>query len=133
MASLNSSQSTVLKGYASNIPNLSVDTRLADFLSMYFACHILAEKLVEYKAGKTMKVFKYTSIISAANYYRYNINSAIIEEIFSTDKKRLLGNYSCRMLRNSFIHTMSKSAKNEIETRFVDLTNYMQQWIDLFK
>jgi len=133
MAALFPQQNTALKGYVKNIPDFSIQTKLGNFLSMYFACHILAGKLVKYKKGKEAKPLRVDMIKSAIKTFGLQIADSVIDEIFSLDAKRVRGNYSCRILRNNYVHNLSKNDKDEIESRFVDLKNYMEQWIDLFK
>ena len=132
MATLTPQQNTALKGYLTNIPDFSTQTKLGDFLSMYFVCHILAGKLVEYKSGKKAKILRVDSLKSAVRTFGLQINDNIIDEIFSLDKGNR-GNYSCRTLRNNYVHNLSKNDKNEIDVRFDNLKSYMEQWINLFK
>ena len=128
MALLNTQQKKALKRYVTDIPDFSTQTKLGEFLAMYFACHILAEKLIEYKKGKKGKQVRTDSIKSAVKTFGLQINGSIIDNIFFSDKK-----YTCRQLRNDYVHKFSEDAKNEIEARFNILKNDMKQWIDLFK
>jgi hypothetical protein len=129
---LSPQQKKALKDMSNEMPDFSTQNMLGDFLSMYFTSHIIAEKLVEYKRnGKKVKQLHVKSIKSAVQDFNLQINNSIIEEIFGTTN-RSKGNYSCRTLRNNYVHRLSISDKNEIETRFSQLKGYMDTWLTLF-
>jgi hypothetical protein len=135
---LSNQQKTVLKGVASAIPDFSsTEKNVGEFLSMYFACHILAERLIEYnqkkkkKGGQRRKILNISSIESAIKNFGLTINNTVVENIFSSDSKSN-NNHSCRELRNGYVHKFSASARDEINNQFIELQKDMQQWISLF-
>ncbi len=135
MASLNTKQINELRTKYLAKSNLSVSAELRDFFDLFLVCEATARKIIEYyrnqkKPKNTTENYTITQIRSAVKHFNLYVVDSTIEHIFKAGKGKL-GHKTCRQLRNSYIHNVPKG-KEEIELRFKELKDYMEQWIYIF-
>ena len=123
-----------LKKIVRQNPGFSAQGNLGIFFDLYLVCEATARKLIYYKKKKNPEGLNINSIISCVNLFFPNKLASIpMENIFGSAISRTRNNKTCRQLRNSYIHNLSKEDKNEIDRRINILERDMQKWIKLFE
>lgn len=115
-------------------PGFSAQGNVGRFFDLYLLCEATARKLVYYKTRKNSQILNIDSIKSTINLFFPNKTANIpIENIFGSAVKRKRNDKTCRQLRNSYIHSLSKEDRNEIDRRINTLEQDMQKWLSLFE
>lgn len=116
---------------------LTPQSKICDFLELFFRCEVTAKQLINYHRQATNRTelgerdgYNIKMVKSAVTYYSLGISNAKIENIFTSDGSKS-GNKTCRQLRNGYVHSLSNSDKQEIENRFDELKSCMNEWITL--
>lgn len=148
-------RANALKEVFATKPNLTTDSALSDFLSAYFLCEALANKLVEYLENdvppgqakskkvkcsscgvetelpiakkKTGNGFK---ILDVGNLKRALTYFSVKFLDADTDAifksgNGIVGKRTARQLRNEYAHSLSSKSRDEIDQRSVELLKLM--------
>lgn len=121
------------------------DSDLAAFLSAYFLCEVLANKLIEYfetdnpptnvKSKKKKSQFKTLDvgkIKRALIHFSLDLPCDDTDTVFKSGKGKV-GKRTARQLRNEYIHSLSLSARKEIAERAPELLGLMSRFCTVVK
>ncbi|TXI27986.1 MAG: hypothetical protein E6Q60_08375 [Nitrosomonas oligotropha] len=137
------------------------DSDLAAFLSAYFLCEVLANKLIEYfetdnppanvkskiehsetdnpptnvKSKKKKSQFKtldVRKIKRALTHFSLDFPCDDTDTVFKSGKSKV-GKHTARQLRNEYIHSLSLSARKEIAERTPELLGLMSRFCTVVK
>jgi|GEM_PF-2351423 len=112
--------------------NFSAQGKLGEFFDLYIVCEVTARKLIYYNTHKKDIKFRIDDLEKAVNkFYPEKYDKDLIQQIFKSGKGKR-GNKTSRELRNSYLHTLCKDDRQEIENRFDTLKMYMNRWIEIF-
>lgn len=134
---LDNQRKKVLKKLLSDRYSIGKNKKLIDFLSLYIDCEATAKKYVYYykhdkkqKKSDAFDSLKYNEVEKAAWYFGLKPTEDLIVKIFesSTGKRN---QKTPRQLRNGIFHSKSSEDIEEVESRFDELKEIMQRWIDI--
>ncbi len=148
-----------LKALLSAKPDFASDHLLSSFLSSYLLCEALANRLVEYyeldvgaecmaKEKSTLnnrkpeippakdskknqfKTLRVPTIRKSINHFALHFASADLNSLFKSSNNPG-ENRTARQLRNSYIHSLSSNAHDEICSRIQEFLDTMGRFIEI--
>ena len=149
-------RANALKGVLAAKPNFSSDGALSDFLSAYFLCEALANKLIEYletdnppmsakskkikcsncgaenecpkkKTSGHFKTLDVGKIKKALIHFSLDFPCDDTDAIFKSGNG-IVGQRTARQLRNEYAHSLSLCASEEITQRSAEFLDLMMRF-----
>jgi hypothetical protein len=131
-------QKRALKTLFSRLPSVN-DKTPESFLLNYVAFEAVARKVWNYsrKLKKKDAADSYASIPAlslnkALKAFGVQLNNLVVEKLLSSDLTKR-GSKSARNLRNAIVHQWKKSDCDEVQLRYVDLSNDIDKFIESIK
>lgn len=103
------------------------------FLFKYVSCEVSCKRIIRCVDGTEIKDIKMDvrKIKRCFKSYGIQIDSNLLNILFSANSTK--GSKSCKVLRDSLVHELSKGTLEEIESRFTFLDNHMDKYLKIFK
>lgn len=127
---LTESQRNALREVIASEPGFKAQGAIGEFLDLWLVCEVLVKKLIMYHKGEKELPFKwqYNQIPPALDHFGIGYQGERIKPAFSGNQKAKRGAKSARVLRNRYIHTLSKEDRFEIEGREFELVSLLSYW-----
>lgn len=126
---LTTQQLKVLQHVVDSDPGFKAQGDLGAFLDSWLVCEVLAKKLIMYHkdADQLPSKWQYTELTAALKGFGYSYDKNRVKAAFKSGEEKR-SNRSARALRNSFIHSLSKKDRLEIEDRNKELLELLSYW-----
>jgi hypothetical protein len=133
MTSLSALRLSVFHDLKLRTPNFSCQGALGEFIDKYLVAETIANKLVRFYVTDTNLSTSFTlktrQLIAAMRYFDIVFVNSKIKAIFISGTGKS-GAQTPRQLRNSYMHSLSKSARLEVENRSTDLLTQIEEFIN---
>ena len=109
--------------------------KVDSFLEKYYQCELAAtECIFDYRLDKKEEEKEIRIIVStvkaALNHAGLNAKESLLNYLFAANDKR--GQRSAKRLRNAIVHEISVTDMREVNNRFYELKEYMEEFLRSF-
>jgi len=127
---LNENQRRALREIIDSDPGFKAQGVIGEFLDLWLICEVLVKKLIMYQKGDSElpMSWQWTQVGPALKHFGIMYEEEKLKPAFSGDRKAKRGEKSARVLRNGYLHTLSKPDRSEIEGRKKELLPLLKYW-----
>ncbi len=127
---LNENQRKALREIIDSEPGFKAQGVIGEFLDLWLVCEVLVKKLIMYQKSESELPmnWQWTQVGPALRNFGIMYEDEKVKPAFSGDRKAKRGEKSARVLRNGYLHTLSKSDTSEIERRKKELLLLLEYW-----
>lgn len=129
---LTENQKKALREIADSSPGFKSQGVVGEFIDLWLVCEVLVKKLIMYQKGENdlPQKWQHNQVGPALRHFGIEYLESKIEPAFSGNQKAKRGQKSARVLRNGYLHTLSRNDRSEIERRKSELIQLLSYWKD---